>query len=439
VVVGPDPTPTVFSGQTRQFTATIGGQPTSDVTWSLSYALGSISVTGLYTPPPGWESWNTVLITARSNSDPGRSASIAQGLGAFSYAPDASATAPPPQPTPPPQPAPPPQPTQSPPGAATSRPPWNTGTGFFVLDNKLYDPTGVEFRPVGLNKLHWDAPSEGLFGSNPTRANAVRWNVDFNQSSATVLGLMQKSLSAGHVPIPALWYVPSGATVTCDSGTSVFDAAVGTWVEQRNTWLQVDDRMLLNIANEWGPSDSTVWRDKYIWAIQTLRAAGYRAPIVVDSGGCGQDAADIAKYGRAVFEADPQRNVIFDLHVYGGWKGRAGGNDWQTDLSAGLDQLKATGLPILCGEFGPGRNVGPSPTLLTPSEIIEACTSHGFGWLAWAWDDPAGEYASCDDSWFCMSRTGDYQGGAELTTFGREVIEGPNGVKATAQKATVLR
>ena len=46
-----------------------------------------------------------------------------------------------------------------------------------------------------------------------------------------------------------------------------------------------------------------------------------------------------------------------------------GERSWQTDLTQGFDQMQATGLPIFIGEFGPGKNVGPSPTMVTPGTI----------------------------------------------------------------------
>jgi mannan endo-1,4-beta-mannosidase len=318
-------------------------------------------------------------------------------------------------------------------GTMAQRPSGNTGSGFFVLNGKIYDPNGVLFRPVGVNKLHWDAPSPGLFGTNPTRANAVRWDIAFTQPTSTNLALMQKSINAGQVPIPGNW----GGT--CNESTATLTSIVDTWVAQAAAWKTMDRYMLLNIANEWGPANSTAWRDAYVTAVQRLRAAGYLSPIVVDAGGCGQNAADIATFGRAVFDADPQKNVIFGVHIYGLWKSGAG-QTWQTDLTAGLDSIAASGMATICGEFGPGRSIGPSPTTITPSEIIAACTARGFGWLAWAWDDPAGEFTSggCDDTWFCMSRTGGYGSSADLTLFGRDVVESPYGIKLTAQRATIF-
>jgi mannan endo-1,4-beta-mannosidase len=263
----------------------------------------------------------------------------------------------------------------------------------------------------------------------------VRWVIDFNQSASTNLGLMQKSHDAGQVAIPGNW------DGTCNNDTATLSAIVDTWIAQAPTWLQVDNQILLNIANEWGPWGSTLWRDAYVSAVGRLRDAGYRAPIVIDGGGCGQDPNDAISYGQAIEDADPQHNVIFSVHIYGGWANGHGTGYQQNDLHTSLDALKATGLPILCGEFGPGRQIGPSPTEMTPLEIMSACTDRGFGWLAWAFDDPAGEYTpgGCDDNWFCISRTGDYTGSSDLTIFGRDVIEDPTyGIKATSIKATIF-
>ena len=65
-----------------------------------------------------------------------------------------------------------------------------------------------------------------------------------------------------------------------------------------------------------------------------------------------------------------------------------------------------------------------------------AAEAHGFGWLAWAWDDPA---SGADDSWFALSRDGAYDSSADLTQFGREVVEDPDhGLLALARPATGL-
>jgi mannan endo-1,4-beta-mannosidase len=306
-------------------------------------------------------------------------------------------------------------------GAATAtRPSYNLGTGFFVLGGKLYDANGVEFRIRGIDKLHWDNASLGLAGSH---ANAIRWNIDFTRSASSNVALLQGGAgkTAGtiynHMAVmPGAWSAPAG-TLTCSNDATILQSAVSVWIAQAATWGQIERYAILNIANEWGPSNSTIWRDSYQTAISQMRQAGIHATLSITSGGCGQDNADLVKYAQAVFDSDPEKNVIFDRHVYGG-------DADATALNADADALAALGLPIIFGEFGPGRDIGPSPTNLTPPEVIQSAEQHGFGWMAWAWDDNNLPNAQADNTWFALSYAGGYATTGDLTIFGQEVVEG---------------
>jgi hypothetical protein len=309
-------------------------------------------------------------------------------------------------------------------GHAT-RPAYNTGHGFFVLNGKLYDANGVEFRIRGINKLHWDLTTNGIPN---THANTERWAIDFTQPTATNLGLVQSSIANHMVPMPGNW------NATCDTDQASLSAIVDTWVAQEPAWHAVDDKMIINVANEWGPAGDTGWRDGYITAIARLRAAGYLATISITSGGCGQDPTDLVQYAQAVFDSDPQQNVIFDQHVYGGFEDPPS-EPWELDFKPSMSALQATGLCMIVGEFGPGRNIGPSPTLLTPDEVIQTAEADNLGWMAWAWDDNI----AAGDSWFALSTTGDYNSSADLTTFGKVVVENPTyGLLALARPNTVF-
>jgi len=317
-------------------------------------------------------------------------------------------------------------------GTAQARPSYNRSTGFFVVGSKLYDASGNEFRIRGLNHLHWDDQSVGL---PKTGANTERWDLDFKQPIATNLALMQRSIDNKLVPMAGNW------DGTCDKSSASLSKIVSTWVANASQWNTLEKYLLVNIANEWGPENSVEWRDQYIAAIAALRNAGINATIVVDSGGCGQDDQDVILYGAEVFNSDPQKNVVFDVHIYGGWQEHPDpAQPWFRNINQTFDKLAATGLPILIGEFGPGRDIGPSPTLLTPGEVITAAESHNFGWLAWAWDDPAGEYTNPPrDDWFALSFTGDYNSTADLTTFGKDVIENPvYGLKLLGKPASIF-
>jgi len=73
----------VFASQTAQFYAdfamlpdpNVGDPPNTDVTWTLTPALGTIDANGLYTAPASVASWQGVTVTATSVADPTKSAS----------------------------------------------------------------------------------------------------------------------------------------------------------------------------------------------------------------------------------------------------------------------------------------------------------------------------------------------------------------------------
>ncbi|MBW8778018.1 MAG: cellulase family glycosylhydrolase, partial [Burkholderiales bacterium] len=289
------------------------------------------------------------------------------------------------------------------------------------------DPNGLEFRIRGVNRNHWD--SYGTPAGLPlSGANTERVVLSFSKATSYNWNIVSSEMLANKiVPIPGNW------TGTCKADPASLTAIVDTWVAQASTWTQLNSTGLINIANEWGPANSTVWRDNYITAIHRMRAAGYTGTLVVDSGGCGQDAQDIIKYGAAVLAADPQKNILFDVHVYGGFHFPATAT-WMQDYTTALSQLKATGLPLIIGEFGPGKNIGPSPTMVTPQKIIADAEANGWGWMPWSWDDNNLQSCTSDDNGFSMTtKCGTYRTDSDLTAFGKTVVPI---LKSTAVKAT---
>ncbi|HWG75447.1 MAG TPA: cellulase family glycosylhydrolase [Steroidobacteraceae bacterium] len=302
--------------------------------------------------------------------------------------------------------------------------------GFFVATGHLYDPNGVEFRIRGVNRLHWDSRSaDGIARSH---ANTVRWDIDFRRPAPLNVALVRKdSIRRGIVPVVGNW------SATCSYDPERLQAVVDTWIAQARDWTQLDRYLIVNIANEWGPPDSPIWRDAYVRSIARLRAAGYRGPLLIDSGGCGQDMGDLLHFAAAVFDSDPLHNVLFALHVYGDTTRLAIGPDL-----AQLQSLEREhGLVFIVGEFGPGRRIGYTPEATTAAEVISACEAHDIGWLAWAWDDYDLPGGRADDRWFSMtySGPGQYRSDADLTLFGRDVVLDPHqGLRALARPASIF-
>ncbi len=320
--------------------------------------------------------------------------------------------------------------TSSASAGTVARPAYNTGNGFFVYQGTLYDPNGNPLRIRGVNRLHWDSSSAA--GIARSGANTVRWDIDFTRdASANVNEIQTQGIQNSNVPIVGNW------TATCKQDTNSLNSAVSTWVSQASQWTTLDRYLIVNVANEWGPNDSTVWRDSYISAIAQLRQAGYLGPILVDAGNCGQDVLDLLNYSTAVFNSDPQKNVMFALHLYGNAQ-VALSNNWLPQLA----QLSAqAGMVFIVGEFGPGRNIGPSPTSVTPGQIITAAESAGLGWLAWAWDDNDLANGASDNNWFSMTYQGPgiYTQPSDLTDYGQDVVLNPTyGITALAKPASIF-
>ena len=305
---------------------------------------------------------------------------------------------------------------------AVPRPAASKGVGFYVVGNKLYDATGTEFIARGTNKTHQDNQSPGL---GKTKANTVRWVVYFvDQPDRTIQDL--QSTTIGGTTAQKMVVIPGFWDGTCKSDQATFDVMVNRWVRDATKYQAIEKYMILNIANEFG-SDEGAWRDMYSAAIPKIRSAGWHGAISVTAPGCGQNGMAIARYGAAILAADPEKNVIFDFHVYGNVFDSEGGipRQWseQVDLAPTVRAIKASGVAVVIGEFGPGRSIGPSPTLITPQRITDVADANGIGTLSWAWDDNNLAGGMSDDNWFSHSYSGDYNSATDLTTFGKIMVD----------------
>lgn len=239
----------------------------------------------------------------------------------------------------------------------------------------------------------------------------------------------------------------ASTTMYASAGTSgsqeptVMAGAVSTWIDQVANWSTYDQHSIINLANEWGPLGSatnTVWRDSYITQIARIRAAGYRGCVVIDAGGSGQDSYGPLNHFAAILAADPQHNVICSVHMYGFYPVGA--------AAPLLQQLNAvsssTGACYVIGEFGPGNNIGPSPTNIEPLEIVYAADACNIGWIAWAYDDHGTSSPPDNNSWFGMVYNwySGFQTGnvADLEYYGQKIVADPiKGLLTTAVKTSV--
>jgi hypothetical protein len=105
-----------------------------------------------------------------------------------------------------------------------------------------------------------------------------------------------------------------------------------------------------------------------------IRDAGLRHCIMVDAGGYGQGAATIHSHGLEVLDADPENNLIFSIHMYGG-----AGNT--AKVKSNIDGVINQNLALCIGEFGWYHSDGDVDEDL----ILSYCAEKNVSWLAWSW------------------------------------------------------
>ena len=166
-------------------------------------------------------------------------------------------------------------------------------------------------------------------------------------------------------------------------------------------------------------SVSATWASATSSAISRLRGAGLQHLIMADAPMWGQDWGNIMRDNAAsVFNADPQRNTVFSIHMYGVY-------DTAAEINAYFDAFRTAGLPLVVGEFGHNHSDG------NPDEdtIMAQAQARGLGYLGWSWSGNGGgvEYLDMVYS-FNPSR---------LTPWGQRFLNGANGVRQTSKQATI--
>ncbi len=193
------------------------------------------------------------------------------------------------------------------------------------------------------------------------------------------------------------------------------------FAELKSVLIGHEDTTIINIANEWqGSTNNSAWESAYIKAVKIIRDAGLTHCIMCDAGGWGQGYSTVHAGGNAVLEADPEKNVMFSVHMYG----TAGGS--ASTIKTVIDGAMTRNLTLCIGEFGYNHSDGD----VDEDYIMQYCDEVGIGWLSWSWYGNGSPVEYLD-----MSNA---QVGGTLSDWGDEVINGPYGWKATAETCSVF-
>ncbi|MFE9173856.1 cellulase family glycosylhydrolase [Streptomyces kebangsaanensis] len=312
-----------------------------------------------------------------------------------------------------------PSPAHAAPGSSDA-----AATGLHISNGRLLEGNGNDFVMRGVNHAHTWYPGEtrSLADIKALGANSVRVVLSdghrWTRNSAADVAAVIAGCKANRLICVLEVHDTTGYGEDAAAGT--LDHAADYWISLKNVLAGEEDYVVINIGNEpWGNTDPAGWTNPTIAAIKKLRGAGFKHTIMVDAPNWGQDWQGVMRANaRTVYDADTTGNLIFSIHMYSVF-------DTAQKVTDYLNAFVAARLPILIGEFG-----GPADQWGDPDEDAMMATAErlGLGYLAWSWSgntDPILDLATGFDP-------------ARLSSWGRRVFHGANGIAQTSREAKVF-
>jgi mannan endo-1,4-beta-mannosidase len=253
-----------------------------------------------------------------------------------------------------------------------------------------------------------------------TGANAVRifWYVTRGRGVAGMEPAIEAALANQMVP------VIEAHDSTC---TWAMDGIESAWLAPDAVALikKFEGQLIVNIANEANAPDLGTFTSTYSRIIRSMRDAGIRVPLMIDAASrCGRDWQSLLNQGRALLDADPDRNLIFSAHLYDPMSAEG--------YAAAFRQFNDLGLAFVVGEFANREPPGCGAAIDYKALIAEAQKA-GIGWFAWSWgDNNPGTDWNGDCGEFDMTDT---FSDSTLRGWGLEVmVTDPNSAKITSAR-----
>ncbi|WP_327749142.1 glycoside hydrolase family 5 protein [Streptomyces europaeiscabiei] len=298
-------------------------------------------------------------------------------------------------------------------------------TGFRVQNGRLLEASGSDFVMRGVNHAHTWYPNRisslshvKAKGANTVRvvlASGDRWTRNSAADVANVVAQCKQNR------LICVLEVHDTTGYGDQSGAITLSRAADYWISLKSALTGQEKYVIVNIGNEpYGNSNYTRWTADTKAAVQKLRSAGFNHTLMVDAPNWGQDWAFTMRDNAAsVLAADPDRNTVFSVHMYGVFNTAAKVNDY-------LNRFVAAKLPVVVGEFGHNHSDG------NPDEdaILAAAQRLRLGYLGWSWSGN-----SSDVQYLDLVTNFDPN---QLTSWGRRLFNGTNGIVATAKEASVF-
>ncbi|HAX94399.1 MAG TPA: hypothetical protein DCY25_10725, partial [Bacteroidales bacterium] len=143
--------------------------------------------------------------------------------------------------------------------------------------------------------------------------------------------------------------------------------------------------LIVNIANEPGNKvmEASVFRNTYSSAVQQMRDAGIRTPIMIDADSWGRNADSVLDNGEYLLEQDPDHNLIFSWHL---WDPKNWGWGTLAEIERIITKAVSKNICFVVGEFGPCEQCDRCiSTQINWEYLMEKAYKNDIGYLPWVW------------------------------------------------------
>jgi len=254
-------------------------------------------------------------------------------------------------------------------------------------DGKIHAADGSVIVIRGFNQNHWwgnqDQNDDSVQDVSETAANTVL--VVFGPDLYGIRPPDREAVVRQYIINEGVNVIVEDHGATCAEDTQSLNVVVDRWLTPANVkWLTdraLQKHIILNIANEWSGTE-TNYIPAYKDAIARIRHAGIKVPLLIDANGCGQNMGSIYASWQQLLKSDPQKNIIFSIHMYG-WvtDGRPG----YFDIATEMDKAVALHIPLIVGEFS-NNNGGTNGVLYDTRTALSIFNRRNIGWTAWVWN-----------------------------------------------------
>ncbi len=307
--------------------------------------------------------------------------------------------------------------------APTLVPPALTGNkvaaGFFVQGARLLDAYGRAFVIRGVNNPHiWydTAAQYQAYAALDTIAsygtNTIRVVWETTGPVALLREVLHRIVELDMVPMVELHDVTSSTSRAALVDMAEYYASA----DVREVLNDFREYAIVNIANEWSGND---FFGAYQEAVSYLRNNGISHTLVIDANGFGQNGQAILDNAATLTNADPQKNLLFSVHMYESFGTPAAVDNL-------LNTASSRGIPLIVGEFGWQHN----GRAVAWERILTQTNALGVGYIAWSWLGNEGATAALDMA------TGP---NGPLTDWGQDVMAGaPGNIRSTSRRASIF-